>query len=634
MQQRVLNGRYELISKIGEGGMARVYRSIDLRLGRPVAVKVLHSHYAGDATFVSRFEHEARAAASLADPRIVDVYDVGQDGDTHYIVMELVEGTDLKALLKSRGTLPINQAVLVAEQVAEGLQTAHGIGLIHRDVKPQNIMITPTGHVTITDFGIAKGHLSSTITETGVTFGTADYISPEQAQGQPATACSDIYALGVVLYELLTGRLPFSGESSVAVAMQHVRDEPPPPSRFNPQIPPQLESLVLRAMAKNQEERPQSASEFAQQLRDYLYLGSQATMMTARPAGAPQQVLATATAGIGGVSGGGARRLPPPASTMPAAPPRSGGVGTILVGLAIVVGALALIVWFGTNLFEGTRPTSGTGGAATSGPQQTLTAESGVAVPITATTTLPRTTTPTRTRTPTVTATATPTPTLTATATAVPSVTLATSLLGRTERELLDELQRLQLTPFAAPPRNDDAVPEDNVVEIVPLPGTPVAQGSTITYTLSLGPLAIPVPDLKGVILAAAESQLRGLGFDVVIEETPDAVVPAGRVIDQVPSGAGRKLPKGASVTLFVSVGNKVRVPNIYLKPVREARVLLEQAGLRIYVVDCQNAGRAGAEAGRPPGTVISSIPASGTLVDPGSSVVLGVRSDLPQCEP
>src|SRR5215216_4937284 len=222
MQQKILNNRYELQQKIGEGGMARVYQGRDMRLNRQVAVKVLHSHYATDAGFLQRFHHEAQAAANLRHPNIVDVYDVGQDGDIHYIVMEYVEGSDLKGAIARNVPLPIEQAVPIAEAVARALEAAHRIGLVHRDIKPQNIIVGPQGQVKITDFGIAKSSLSTALTETGVTFGTADYISPEQARGQPATPRSDIYSLGVTLYETLTGRLPFGGDSSIAVAMQHV----------------------------------------------------------------------------------------------------------------------------------------------------------------------------------------------------------------------------------------------------------------------------------------------------------------------------------------------------------------------------------------------------------------------------
>ena len=310
MQQKILNNRYELEQKIGEGGMARVYRGRDLRLNRRIAVKVLHSHYASDPGFLQRFHHEAQAAANLRHPNIVDVYDVGLDGDVHYIVMEYVDGSDLKALLARGGPLPIDQAVAIAEAVASGLSAAHRVGLVHRDIKPQNIIVGPGGQVKITDFGIAKSALSTAMTETGVTFGTADYISPEQARGQPATPRSDIYSLGVTLYEMLTGRLPFSGESSIAVAMQHVGEEPPPLRMLNPRIPPALEALTLRAMSKDPDARPATAQEFVRLLSSWRDVGEQATVV--RPA--PPRPVPPRTGGDG---------APPPRSA-PRRPRRCG----------------------------------------------------------------------------------------------------------------------------------------------------------------------------------------------------------------------------------------------------------------------------------------------------------------------
>ena len=259
MQQKLLNNRYELDRKIGEGGMARVYRGRDLRLNRSVAVKVLHSQYANDTSFLPRFQHEAQAAANLHHPNIVDIYDVGQDQDIHYIVMEYIDGNDLKQEILRRGALPIAETIAIIAAVADGLDAAHRTGMVHRDIKPQNIVIGSDGQVKITDFGIAKSALSTAMTETGMTFGTADYLSPEQARGQAATARSDIYCLGITLYEALTGKLPFAGENAIAVAMKHVAEEPQPPRQLNPRIPPQLEALVLQTLEKDLEKRPASA---------------------------------------------------------------------------------------------------------------------------------------------------------------------------------------------------------------------------------------------------------------------------------------------------------------------------------------------------------------------------------------
>src|SRR5436190_6852633 len=346
MQQKILNDRYELEQKIGEGGMARVYRGRDLRLNRQVAIKVLHSHYASDTNFLQRFHHEAQAAANLRHPNIVDVYDVGQDADTHYIVMEYVAGSDLKALLMRNGALPVEQAVYVGECVANGLDAAHRIGMVHRDIKPQNIIVGEQGQVKITDFGIAKSSLSTALTETGVTFGTADYISPEQARGLPATPRSDIYSLGVTLYETLTNRLPFSGDSSIAVAMQHVSADPPPPRMYNPRIPPQLESLVLRALSKDPDGRPTTARDFARQLGSYRDIGDQATVVGPASARPPQPPIARPAQPVARpISAGPASPRPvlPPVRSQ--APPdnRGMGFGGFLLGLLLLGGVLGLV---------------------------------------------------------------------------------------------------------------------------------------------------------------------------------------------------------------------------------------------------------------------------------------------------
>jgi eukaryotic-like serine/threonine-protein kinase len=352
MQLKVLNNRYELEQKIGEGGMARVYRGRDGRLNRRVAVKVLHPHHASDVGFLQRFHHEAQAAANLHHPNIVDVYDVGQDDGVHYIVMEYVEGSDLKSLILRNGALPPEQAVPIAIAVAEGLEAAHRLGMVHRDVKPQNIIVGPAGQVKITDFGIAKSSLSTAMTETGVTFGTADYISPEQAQGLQATARSDVYSLGVTLYEMLTGRLPFTGDSSVAVAMQHVSSEPPPPRMLNARIPLQLEALVLRALAKRPEERPASAREFARLLRSYQTVGEQETLV--RPvAQHPAQRPSPRPAANGGAVSRGATGpmprapLPPPRPAVAAPAPTTGAgrdFGVFLLGL-LLLGVILVVVY-------------------------------------------------------------------------------------------------------------------------------------------------------------------------------------------------------------------------------------------------------------------------------------------------
>lgn len=249
--------------------MAEVYLATDLLLNRAVAVKILHARFAGDREFVERFRREARAAASLSHPNVVNIYDVGEDQDTHYIVLEYVKGRNLKDILRRYGPLPIRQATFVARAVAAALAAAHRQNLIHRDVKPHNILITDEGRVKVTDFGIARAASAATLTHTGTLLGSVHYFSPEQARGQPAGPQSDVYSLGVVLYEMLTGRVPFTSDTPVGVALKHLQEEPVPPSRYRRRLPERLEAIVLRAMAKDPSQRYPSPADMLADLRAF-----------------------------------------------------------------------------------------------------------------------------------------------------------------------------------------------------------------------------------------------------------------------------------------------------------------------------------------------------------------------------
>jgi len=259
---RILNDRYEMGTPLGKGGMAHVYRGTDRVLDRTVAIKVLSGKYAGDDSFVTRFRREAQAAAGLNHANIVGVYDTGDEGQMHYIVMEYVEGETLGDVLRRDGRLDPERAAAVAVEVATALHAAHEKGLVHRDVKPGNVMIDREGRVKVVDFGIARAAADDTLTQTGLVLGTASYLSPEQAQGLPVDARSDIYSLGCVLYEMLTGRPPFDGDTPVAIAYMHVNETPPGPSELEPSIPPHLDQAVMRALEKDPEARFPTAEAF------------------------------------------------------------------------------------------------------------------------------------------------------------------------------------------------------------------------------------------------------------------------------------------------------------------------------------------------------------------------------------
>ena len=269
MQFEILGDRYQIQDTIGRGGMATIYRGRDIRTDRDVAIKVLRDIYSIDPKFVARFQREAKVASALHHPNIVQVYDYGQTDDKYYIVMELVNGTDLRRYLRPRGILDVDRSVMIAHDVALGLGAAHRRGIVHRGVKPQDVQVGRDGSIKLNDFGIAfvyEGVDAERLTDTGTTLGTVQYYAPEQAQGEIVTPAADVYALGNVMYEMLTGRTPFDGNSPVAIAMQHIQDPPMPPSQLNPNIPPALEEIILRCLEKVPEMRFRDGTQLARAL--------------------------------------------------------------------------------------------------------------------------------------------------------------------------------------------------------------------------------------------------------------------------------------------------------------------------------------------------------------------------------
>lgn len=264
---KLLDERYELIKKIGAGGMADVYMAKDILLDRVVAVKILHSNFAEDNDFIVRFRHEAQAAGKLTHPNIVGIYDVGCDKDIHYIVMEYVEGETLKQYIQSHPNIPIDTAVRITIDIGDALEEAHNNGIIHCDIKPHNILLTETGKVKVTDFGIARAINSSTVIDKQSILGSVHYLSPEQAAGDKITEKTDIYSLGIVLYEMLTHHLPFEGETAVSIALQHMQGDIPRPTKYNPTISPMLEECLLTALQRDPDKRYDSVADFISELK-------------------------------------------------------------------------------------------------------------------------------------------------------------------------------------------------------------------------------------------------------------------------------------------------------------------------------------------------------------------------------
>ena len=263
---KIFGKRYEVLERIGAGGMAIVYKAKDLLLNRVVTIKVLREQFVTDEDFIRRFRREAQSAASLSHPNIVSIYDVGKDGDTEYIVMEYVEGRNLKEIIREYAPLSTEQSINLARQITGAIQNAHENHIIHRDIKPHNILVTADGHAKVTDFGIARAVSSATVTHTGDIVGSVHYLSPEQAKGIQSNEQSDIYSLGIVLYELLTGKVPYDGETPIAIALKHLQQEPVLPSKLNPRIAKELEGVIMRAISKSPEQRYLTAKDLLEDL--------------------------------------------------------------------------------------------------------------------------------------------------------------------------------------------------------------------------------------------------------------------------------------------------------------------------------------------------------------------------------
>jgi serine/threonine-protein kinase len=544
-QARLVGGRYEEGEPLGRGGMAEVRRGVDNRLGRSVAIKRLRVDLASDATFQARFRREAQSAASLNHPTIVSVYDTGEEPDPNgsgvtipYIVMELVTGKTLRDLIREGRKIMPERALEITSGVLEALDYSHRAGIVHRDIKPGNVMLTPQGQVKVMDFGIARAvaDTSSTMTQTAAVIGTAQYLSPEQARGETVDARSDLYSTGCLLYELLTGRPPFVGESPVSVAYQHVREQPLPPSSFDPDIPPEVDAVVLKALAKSREERYQSASEMRADIHRVL-AGQQVTAPMAAVA-ETRQMQPTAVAPTAATQAyrqtGANDVLPPGGDDLEedddSRSRRNRGLAYFLLGLAIVavaIGAYALFSHLNNNDTAG-------GGATTSN------------------------TPPAKVTVPDVTG---------------KSLAQATTLLSA---------EGLQVS---ATSEKSDTVGKGAIIRQTPESGAEAQKGSTVTVAVSAGPSAFGVPDVIGMTESKArkaleESKGQFKVKDKVIEK--DSSEKKGNVIAVSPD-PGSSYPPGTEFTLTVSTGvENVEVPNVVTQTFDDAKLTLEKAGFRV----------------------------------------------------
>ncbi len=599
---------YRVTEKIGSGGMADVYKAVDETLGRTVAVKVLHERFAEDPDFVQRFRHEASAAANLSHPSIVNIYDYGVEGGVYYIVMELVRGTDLKRVVTERGPLDPVDVARYGAQVCSALSVAHGYGIIHRDIKPQNIVLMPEGAVKVMDFGIARA-VDSDATQTGSVLGTAQYVSPEQAQGRKLGPESDLYSLGVVLYELATGRPPFEGDTPVAVALKQVNDAPVPPRQIDPQIPPALEAVILKAMRKDPRERYHSAEE----MREDLQRVASGRAVAAQPRVEDTTVMPAVAAAVA-------------PSGKPATRERRGANPWLWIGIVLLVVALGL---GGAWLVKALTPTPrvpDTTGMTLADAERTLTGDGYAvgAVDTTASQTVGKdmviSTDPSAGV-----ALSKGQPVDLVVSSGPPFVSMP-SVLGMAEQSAI---ATLQAAGFNVDPMIERAYNKQyksgTVFDQSPSPGDQVTKGATVQLSVSEGVQMVGIPYVIDLTQADAITALQKVGFVVKTVNKANGTVAKGTVFDQSPAGGGQAA-KGSQVTIDVSSGPaQVQVPSLKGLTQNAAVSQLTALGLNVNVQQVFDPTPADT------GLVQSQDPAANTSVDESTTVTIWVATQQPQ---
>ncbi|WP_030344312.1 Stk1 family PASTA domain-containing Ser/Thr kinase [Streptomyces sp. NRRL S-1022] len=637
-EPRRLGGRYELGQVLGRGGMAEVYLAHDTRLGRTVAVKTLRADLARDPSFQARFRREAQSAASLNHPAIVAVYDTGEDYidgvSIPYIVMEYVDGSTLRELLHSGRKLLPERAMEMTIGILQGLEYAHRNGIVHRDIKPANVMLTRNGQVKVMDFGIARamGDAGMTMTQTAAVIGTAQYLSPEQAKGEQVDARSDLYSTGCLLYELLTVRPPFVGDSPVAVAYQHVREEPQAPSVFDPEITPEMDAIVLKALVKDPNYRYQSADEMRADIEaclDGQPVAATAAMGAVGYGGYPDD---QATTALRSESAAGATTMLPPMN------PDEGGYGyddrpdrrrqqqkksntsTILLvvaGLLVLIGAILIGKWAfsGKNAADGQVPVpsfvgqpektarkmaanvdlkvsvskkacenQATGNICSQNPEQGTKVDKNSTVTLVVSTGAPKVTVP--------------------------------SVIGLS---LDDAKAKLEGDDYKFTVKTETRISTDNpntVLDQDPIGGKQRQKGSEITLIIAKAEEKVTVPDVTGKSCDEAKAELQAKGLAPTCNDTP-VTDPAqdGKVQNTNPQ-AGAQVSKNTPVTVNVgkAQNTQVPVPNVQGQKLKDARKLIEQAGLVVGNITGSQDDNA---------IVFTSDPGQGNPVDKGTAVNL-----------
>ena len=632
----ILGERYEIINRIGSGGMADVYKAMDEKLNRMVAVKVLKPEFREDKTFIAKFRTEAQAAAGLSHPNVVNVFDVGEDRGVYYIVMELVEGITLKDYINRKGKLSVKEATSIAIQVSMGLEAAHNRGIVHRDVKPQNIIISTDGKVKLSDFGIAKATSSNTISSN--VMGSVHYSSPEQVRGGYSDYKSDIYSLGITLYEMVTGRVPFDGDTTVAIAIKHLQEEIEAPSKYTPNLPFSLEQIILKCTQKSPDRRYKNMAELIDDLKHSL-MDPNGNFVTVTPLSSHAQTVMVSQDELDKIRAGSAEAAA--RKEEQTGSPRyskleddddeddgyeddeyddeeydddydedddedddeeeeSGGradkiitIGGFVVGGIIVCILIYIIV-----------QAVGFGGGSSSGSSSSVSAS----------------------------VTATPTP-VDSSATSDTDAEMVTvpDLRNQTEEQATQTANDLGLGVTFGGTEASEEYEEGRVCRQDLQPGTQVRINSTITYYLSSGSGRVQIPTgLIGQSRDAVQASLESLGLNVSFTEQSSSDVAEGNVINLDP-GEGSTVEAGTTVTIVVSTGSEqaeqVDVPNLRGYSQEEATRILENLGLNVAMTTASSSGV-------DIGEVISQSPEGGSTVDEGSTVTLVINEREAAAEP
>lgn len=587
----VVDGRYRIQRRIGSGGMADVYSAEDSQLGREVAIKMLHRRFARDREFVERFRREASSAAALQHPNVVSVFDRGEFDGTYYIAMEFLPGKTLKEVIREEAPLDQLRAIDYAIQILQAGAFAHRRGVIHRDFKPHNVIVGPDGRLKVTDFGIARAGASE-MTETGSIMGTAQYLSPEQAQGQRVGAQSDLYSIGVIVYEMLTGRVPFLGDSAVSIALKHVGEQPPRLADLRPDVHPRLEQAVGRALLKDPAQRYASADEFI---------------------GALQEARRAIVSGEAG--GGGTSTWVPPVRQPVERDPRGARWPWVVLVLLLLALVAAAAVWQPWNSGANQQTVPSVIGSSAKHATAVL-KQAGFDV-----TTHQVASEEPKGRV----VSQDPTPgqrvdegsTIDLGVSGGPPDELVPSVSGLSADQATSELNAhgFKVTEDETP---STKVQKGLVVKTSPAEGTPAPHGSRIRIFVSSGPPSVAVPNVVGQDKNDARKQLEHAGFSVSIQRAFNDA-PKDEVVTQSPT-AGTDADKGSQVTLTVSKGpEQVQVPDVSGMDVKSARAALRGAGFKVKTIKEPTTGGQN--------TVTSQTPPGGSKADKGSEVTITVAS-------